>query len=487
MHALARKLDPPVRAVVPGSDDATGAERAVREIAARFGKLSAEITDIAGRVGDVTQQFDKQTTGLRRVVGVVEQVSQANNAIRQAAEGAQAAASGVRNGLERVTKSVRLGLNAAQADIETLSQEAQSMSQALAQAVGDAHKARASSEAIQSITREIQLLSINAGVEAARSGEAGKGFAVIAAAVKALAEQTREATAASAAQLDQLVKAVDAVARRSQENAQTAQRAQAGSQTISQQIGEFDSFGRSVVELIGGIEAVSRPTRENAEACAKAGQDLAGLVAGVDDSTDNLQQAGRRTEALVAISEGILGSIAASGVRTAQSELIATAMETASTIGELFEAALARGEIGLAELFDEAYRPIPGSDPVQHMTRFVALTDRLLPPLQEELLTSNGRIVFCAAVDRNGFLPTHNRKYAQAQGGDPVWNNANCRNRRIFDDRTGLAAARNRKPFLLQSYRRDMGGGQFLVMEDLSAPIMVRGRHWGAFRFGLKV
>ena len=88
-----------------------------------------------------------------------------------------------------MTKSVRLGLNAAQADIETLSQEAQSMSQALAQAVGDAHKARASSDAIQSITREIQLLSINAGVEAARSGEAGKGFAVIAAAVKALAEQ----------------------------------------------------------------------------------------------------------------------------------------------------------------------------------------------------------------------------------------------------------------------------------------------------------
>lgn len=490
MHALARKLDLPVRAVLPGPDGepaGAGAERAVREIAARFGKLSAEITDIAGRVGDVTQQFDKQTAGLRRVVGAVEQVSQANNAIRQAAEGAQAAASGVRNGLERVTKSVRLGLNAAQADIETLSQEAQSMSQALAQAVGDAHKARASSDAIQSITREIQLLSINAGVEAARSGEAGKGFAVIAAAVKALAEQTREATAASAAQLDLLVKAVDAVARRSQENAQTAQRAQAGSQTISQQIGEFDSFGRSVVGLIGEIEAVSRPTRENAEACAKAGQDLAALVSGVDASTDNLQQAGQRTEALVAISEGILGSIAASGVRTAQSELIATAMETAGRIGELFEAALARGEIGLADLFDEAYQPVRGSDPVQHMTRFVALTDRLLPPLQEELLTSNGRIVFCAAVDRNGFLPTHNRKYSQAQGNDPVWNNANCRNRRIFDDRTGLAAARNRKPFLLQSYRRDMGGGQFLVMEDLSAPIMVKGRHWGAFRFGLKV
>ena len=500
MHALALKADLPIvdASVADNAPFAeaqiratnlseTGAERAVREIADRFGKLSAEITDISGRIGDVTQQFETQTAGLRRVVGAVEQVSCANHAIRQAAEGAQSAASVVRSGLERVTGSVKLGLSAAQTDIETLSQEAQSMSQALSQAVSDAHKARASSDAIQSITREIQLLSINAGVEAARSGEAGKGFAVIAAAVKALAEQTREATAISATQLDLLVKAVDALSRRSQENAQTARRAREGSQAISQQVGEFDSFGRSVVELIGEIEAVSRPTRENAEACAKAGQDLAGLVAGVDASTDILDQAVQRTEALVAISEGILGSIAASGVRTAQSELIATVMETAATIGDLFEAALARGEVTLADLFDDAYRPIPGSDPQQHMTRFVSLTDRLLPPLQEKLLTSNGRIVFCAAVDRNGFLPTHNRKYSQPQGRDPLWNNANCRNRRIFDDRTGLAAARNRKPFLLQSYRRDMGGGQFLVMEDLSAPILVKGRHWGGFRFGLKV
>lgn len=500
MHALALKADlaplddafSDVPAAVGAPTHAiavseTGAERAVREIAERFGKLSAEITDVAGRIGDVTLQLDTQTTGLRRVVGAVEQVSRANHAIRQAAEGAQAAASVVRNGLERVTGSVKLGLNAAQTDIETLSEEAQSMSQALAQAVSDAHKARASSDAIQTITREIQLLSINAGVEAARSGEAGRGFAVIAAAVKTLAEQTREATAASATQLDLLVKAVDALSRRSQENAQTAQRAREGSRTISLQVGEFDSFGRSVVELIGEIEAVSQPTRENAEACAKAGQDLAGLVTGVDASINILEQAVERTDALVAISEGVLGSIAASGVRTAQSELIATVMETAAAIGELFEGALARGEIALADLFDEAYRPVPGSNPVQHMTRFVALTDRLLPPLQEKLLGSNGRIVFCAAVDRNGFLPTHNRKYAQPQGHDPVWNNANCRNRRVFDDRTGLAAARNRKPFLLQSYRRDMGGGQFLVMEDLSAPILVKGRHWGGFRIGLKV
>ncbi|MDP3601613.1 MAG: methyl-accepting chemotaxis protein [Bosea sp. (in: a-proteobacteria)] len=484
MHALARVAPVPANEDLPAEGAAAAA---VRDIAERFGKLGAEITDISGRIGDVTRQLDGQTQGLHRVVTAVDQVSRANRAIQQAAEGAQATASSVRNGLERVTGSVRLGLNSAQSDIEALSQGAQSISQALAQAVADAHKVRASSDAIQAITREIQLLSINAGVEAARSGAAGRGFAVIAAAVKHLAEQTRDATALSSKQLDALVNSVDLLASKSEENALTARRASDESQSISQQIGELDSFSRDVVELIGEIDAISNPTRDNAIAFAKVGEDLRALVDGVDHSSENLDKASQRAETLVSISEGILGAIAASGVRTAQSELIATAMETATRIGGLFEQALDRGELSLADLFDEGYQPIPGSDPVQHMTRFVKLCDRVLPPIQEPLLASNRRIVFCAAVDRNGFLPTHNVKYSHPQGNDPVWNNANCRNRRIFNDRTGLSAARNRKPFLLQTYRRDMGGGQFLVMEDLSAPILVKGRHWGGFRFGLNV
>jgi methyl-accepting chemotaxis protein len=484
MHAQALRLPEPANEDV---HQVTAAERAVGEIAERFGKLGVEITDISGRIGDVTRQLEGQAEGLHRVVASVEQVSRSNRAIQDSAEEAQNAASVVRSGLERVTGAVRLGLNAAQSDIETLSQGAESISTALSEAVATAHKVREASDAIQSITREIQLLSINAGVEAARSGAAGRGFAVIAAAVKHLAEQTREATSLSARQLDELVGTVDQLARRSEENAVVARRASEESRGISQQIGELDSFGRSVVGLIGDIDAISNPTRENAIAFAKVSQDLKTLVAGVDQSSGNLELASHRADSLVSISEAILGSIAASGVRTAQSELIATAMETAQTIAGLFETALAAGEITMAELFDENYQPIPGSDPVQHMTRFVVLTDRLLPPIQEALLAGNRRIVFCAAVDRNGFLPTHNRKYSQAQGGDPVWNNANCRNRRIFNDRTGLAAARNQKPFLLQTYRRDMGGGQFLVMEDLSAPISVRGRHWGGFRFGLNV
>jgi methyl-accepting chemotaxis protein len=138
-------------------------------------------------------------------------------------------------------------------------------------------------------------------------------------------------------------------------------------------------------------------------------------------------------------------------------------------------------------LFDENYVPVTGSDPQQHMTAFTGFTDEILPPVQELARDAHSRVVFAACVDRNGYLPTHNNIYSHPQGDDPVWNAANCRNRRIFNDRTGAAAGRNTKPFLMQTYRRDMGGGQFALMKDLSVPIYVRGRHWGGLRMGVQV
>lgn len=107
----------------------------------------------------------------------------------------------------------------------------------------------------------------------------------------------------------------------------------------------------------------------------------------------------------------------------------------------------------------------------------------MLTPIQEGLLGSDPRLTFCVAMDRNAYLPVHNRRYAQPQrAGDVAWNTAHSRNRRIFDDRAGLMAARNTEPFLVQSYARDMGGGRMVMMQEVDAPIRVRGRHWGGFR-----
>jgi methyl-accepting chemotaxis protein len=151
---------------------------------------------------------------------------------------------------------------------------------------------------------------------------------------------------------------------------------------------------------------------------------------------------------------------------------------------KLFEDGLADGRVSLDDLFDERYTPIRGSDPEQFMTRSTLFTDAVLPPLFEPLKVADHQLRYAVATDRNGYIGTHNLSVSHPQGADPTWNDANCRNRRFFKGRTELAAARNTEPFLLQAYRRPMGGGKHALMKDIGVPVTIRGRHWGAVRIG---
>jgi methyl-accepting chemotaxis protein len=215
--------------------------------------------------------------------------------------------------------------------------------------------------------------------------------------------------------------------------------------------------------------------------------ELGNLGRGVDLSSTDLRQADSRVAKLLDLSEGLIATIADSGVETSDAPLIRAVVETAKRISALFDAAVERGEIRLEQLMDENYREIPGTNPKQYLSEYISFTDRVLPPIQDPIQKSDSRIVFCVAWARSGYLPTHNPNYSLPQGSDPVWNNANCRNRRLFNDRNVQNIGKSTKPFLLQTYRRDMGGGNFVLMKDLSSPIFVRGRHWGAFRMGFRL
>jgi methyl-accepting chemotaxis protein len=92
-------------------------------------------------------------------------------------------------------------------------------------------------------------------------------------------------------------------------------------------------------------------------------------------------------------------------------------------------------------------------------------------------------MAFCVVVDRNGYLPVHNRDYSHPQRpDDPAWNMSHSRNRMIFDSRAGLCAARNTRPYLVQSNPRHMGGGVMIMMKEVAVPIRVRDKHWGGLR-----
>ena len=160
--------------------------------------------------------------------------------------------------------------------------------------------------------------------------------------------------------------------------------------------------------------------------------ELGNLAKGVDLSSTDLKLADDRVARLLDLSEGLIELIADSGVETSDAPLIRVVIDTAKQISAAFEAAVERGDIRLDQLMDENYREIPGTNPKQYLTDYVAFTDRILPPIQDPIQKTDPRIVFCVAWAKGGYLPTHNPNYRLPQGPDPVWNNANCRNRRLF-------------------------------------------------------
>jgi len=169
-------------------------------------------------------------------------------------------------------------------------------------------------------------------------------------------------------------------------------------------------------------------------------------------------------------------------------EFVTRAMEAGTALTRIFEDAVNSGAISAEEMFDENYVEIAGTNPLQHRTRILGWADRALPPFQEAFLAKDPRMVFCAMIDRNGYLPVHNKIYSHPQRpGDVTWNTANSRNRRIFNDPAGLAAGRNLRSYLIQSYARDMGNGKTIMMREIDVPIRVNGRHWGGFRTAYKL
>ncbi|MGJ4892805.1 methyl-accepting chemotaxis protein [Bradyrhizobium sp. HKCCYLRH3099] len=169
-------------------------------------------------------------------------------------------------------------------------------------------------------------------------------------------------------------------------------------------------------------------------------------------------------------------------------EFVARAMEAGTELNRIFESAVARGEITLEDMFDTNYVEIAGTNPQQHRSRILDWAERALPAFQEAFLARDQRMAFCVAIDRNGYLPVHNKIYSHPQRpGDVAFNTANSRNRRIFNDPAGLAAGRNQRPYLIQSYARDMGNGNTVMMREIDVPIRIRGRHWGGFRTAYKL
>jgi len=168
--------------------------------------------------------------------------------------------------------------------------------------------------------------------------------------------------------------------------------------------------------------------------------------------------------------------------------LIERAQDFAREIAAAMEEAIDRGLLSEGDLFDLRYVPVPESEPRQYLSPSLPALDTVLPPLLAGALGSDERLVFALPSDRNGYVPVHHAAWSQPpRPGNPAWNAAHARNRRIVDSRAGLSAGRSIRPFLIQLSRheREDGGAEWL--SEVNAPLRVRGRHWGGVRMAYRL
>jgi len=421
-------------------------QEAVRTIAQQASKIGREAAEVRGMIDDTTKSSERSAKAVASLAGQVKEINGAQGNIARASKDGLGAVQRVRSAVENVGREV-------------------------GEVVTTLHDVSRAAESITQIALQTRLVAFNASVEAKRAGEAGRGFGVVADAVKDLAGKVEQSSKTIMDTIERLDQRIAALAREISITPDQAQR------------GEFQLALGEVQDVVASVTAAAEQSRA---ICAGLDVQMGSIGAEMAQTGRALGAAMRRSEAFLDVSEHLIELVAECDIETEDTPFIDAATIAADEIATLLEAALRARAILPEQLFDEAYRPIANTNPAQHTTAFNELADRLFSAVQERMLELSPKVVFCIAVDRNGYVSTHNRKYNHPQRGDLAWDSANSRYRRIFNDRTGLASARNTRPFLLQTYRRDMGGGSFVVMKEVAAPITVGGRHWGGLRLAFK-
>ena len=416
---------------------------AVRSISQQSATMGREAAEVRGQLDDAIKVSARQAQAVAALAQQLQNITSAQADIRGVATGSLGAVGRARDAVGAVGEEVA-GIVDSLRDV--------------ANAAGE----------ITQIALQTRLVAFNASVEAKRAGEAGRGFGVVADAVKDLASKVEQSSKAIMSTVGQLDMRIAALSREIQVKADAA--------------ANQGAFHKALGDVESGVSSINAAADRSREVCEGLNGQMAEIETEMHRSSRALDTAMTRSESFLKVSEHLIELVAECGLETEDTPFIRAVTDAAAQIGALLEDAVRSNAVSMADLFDEAYRPVAGTNPAQHTTRFVDLADRLFPQVQERVLEAHAKAVFCIAVDRNGYVATHNKVYCNPQRGDLAWDTANSRYRRIFNDRTGLASARNERPFLLQTYRRDMGGGKFVLLKEAAAPITVNGRHWGGLR-----
>ncbi len=274
---------------------ADGFEVSVGRIAGNVSTSAAAMEKTAKELTEISQRTDERTG---KVKTTCEDASSSVQTMATAAEELSASIAEISQQVARANEVSRKAVEEASATDGTV----KGMTEA-ADRIGDVVKL------IQDIAEQTNLLALNATIEAARAGEAGKGFAVVASEVKILANQTGKATEEIAQQISSMqtatggaVEAIASIAKRIQQIGEvTASIASA----VEEQSAATQEIARNAQETAGGTTVVSNGVDQ-------VRQDVAESKAGVGRVSEAAQALNAETEQLQGEMRNFLTKVRAS-------------------------------------------------------------------------------------------------------------------------------------------------------------------------------
>ncbi|MDD4911263.1 MAG: methyl-accepting chemotaxis protein [Sideroxydans sp.] len=250
---------------------------------------SARLASVAQQTGASINQQDQETESVAKAVqGMLEKVRQVAEHANQAVTAARQADTEANTGMKIVGETI--------VSIQSVADEVGHATQVIEELADDSRNIGTILDTIKGIADQTNLLALNAAIEAARAGEQGRGFAVVADEVRKLAQSTQEATS----QIQKLIE-------RLQERSLAAVKVmEEGRSRVDASVGQAGTAGTSLDKI---TKAVASIRDMNGEIASSAKEQL-GVAEAINASLVTINQMASETSAGVQSTEDAVADLA---------------------------------------------------------------------------------------------------------------------------------------------------------------------------------